>query len=204
MPVVPKKLSARIEALRLAKAQPWLNHLHFDDHGDCSLDIGFYSGPVLGSLAQVVIQSVRSPREIARFSALDLTAGYAGIEYRLPFLDQRLLHFMLYVPRRLIAWRGINRLIQRESLRNILPEAIRLRFGKCHFEGLVLRGLEKERQYIEELLRGSLSDRLGFLDSKLLRDAFQVYWRHPTREYWELLRPLYLEAWFREGTTHFS
>lgn len=200
VPAVPDELSVKLETLRLsvAKTRPWLGrvHLGFDQDG-WLLKNGFYGPSSLSSSARVAIRNVRYPREIARLSALDVTAAYAGVQYRCPFWDRRLVNFLLHTPRHLTSWRGVNRVIQRKSMSGILPEAVRQRHCKGVFDELVHKGLMRERQCIEQLLNKSWAERLGLLRSMPLRDAFERYWHNQDRNYQELLRPLYLEAWLR-------
>lgn len=202
MTAFPTELRVRMEALHLwlTGRRPWLGSLCVSsDHRGYLLEQGFYGLSDLSSSARVAILNARYPREIVRFAVLDVTAAYAHIQCRAPFWDLRLVNFLLHIPRHLTAWRGENRLIQRRSMHGILPEILRLRHSKGIFDELVHRGLRMERQRIGDLLNNSQAERMGFLRVAPLHCAFKRYWHSYNEDYRELLRPLYLEAWLRDG-----
>ncbi|MBC7233752.1 MAG: hypothetical protein H5T68_10995 [Chloroflexi bacterium] len=184
---------------RWRNLQPWIRCLNYAGTPVNFLpDIAFFNPPGLTPSAVLMHRNIREPRDIISYSALDVTAAYAGVELRYPFLDRRLVDFLLYIPHHLRAWRGMDRVIARESLKGMLPEIVRLRYGKAQFASLVHRGLQvEERRNIETLLDKSCAEALGFIDAECLRDAFETYWCNGNVEYGELLRPLYLEAWLR-------
>ena len=56
-----------------------------------------------------------------------------SIESRVPFLDYRLVEFTLGLPDEYKLSRGVTKIVQREGLRGILPEAVRMRMDKLGF-----------------------------------------------------------------------
>lgn len=199
-PLIPTYIIQWLEVLQLWMngRKPWFRGLTVKPDSRCfsSRDI-FHESNALTTSAKILVRSMRAPREIARLSALDLTATSVGVELRFPFWDRRLIELLVGVPQNLIVWRGVDRVILRESLRDILPEVLRGRRSKSHFEQLVVRGLVRERQRIEQLLAASLAERMEFLRVRPLQDAFQRYWQHGIGDYQHLLRPLYVESWLR-------
>lgn len=104
--------------------------------------------------------------------ALDWTTAYGadwGIEFRYPFLDSRLVNFMLSIPfeHRLVG--ACSRRLHREALRPILPAAIADRTSKPGFTRAVIEWGRRSRPAIEQVLQGAewLSDR--FVDRGAVR-----------------------------------
>ncbi|WP_043702500.1 asparagine synthase (glutamine-hydrolyzing) [Tepidimonas taiwanensis] len=56
-----------------------------------------------------------------------------SIEARVPFLDHRLVEFVLGLPDQFKIHRGVTKRVLREGLRGVLPEAIRMRMSKLGF-----------------------------------------------------------------------
>jgi asparagine synthase (glutamine-hydrolysing) len=136
----------------------------------------------------------------ARLLTLDITAEFLGIEWRLPFLDRRLIDFLLALPAHLRFRNGLIKLVLREALQGILPEEVRHRTRLSHFLELEDRGLrDRERQRVEALLQDSrvLQQRLANRDH--LRAAWESYWRReePVSHRRRLIGFLCVEAWLR-------
>nr|MBC7244660.1 hypothetical protein [Chloroflexota bacterium] len=200
-PMLSQRLRSVMEDLYInfVRARPWLKspHFHYGRDGG-SLESAFFRPPGLGASAQVIHENLRYPRESARQNAMDLTVAYAGAEQRYPFFDQRLVDLLLRVPQHLIAWRGIDRVIVRESLATTMPEVVRQRRHKSHFEGLVQRGLSRERQRIEELICDPWAEVLGFIHAAPLRAIIESRWQERMELQGDILRLLYLESWLRD------
>jgi asparagine synthase (glutamine-hydrolysing) len=95
----------------------------------------------------------------------DAMAAAFGMEFRYPFLDRRLIEYVLRLPPRRAEWFA-GKLLLREALRGILPEAVRTRLDKTGFEALVERGLDRENETIRGWLADSELVRLGAIDRK--------------------------------------
>jgi asparagine synthase (glutamine-hydrolysing) len=162
-----------------------------------SLEPAFIDPPRLKPSAQIIHHCVRAPFSLARYSMLDLTMAFARAEWRLPFLDQRLVGFMLHAPHHLIAWRGVRRVILRESMHGTLPEKVRTRADKCHFEQLIRRGLGQERGRAEALLTNSRAAAPGFLDTKTVQRIIQEYLDSQNTSAGQISKALCLEGWLR-------
>jgi asparagine synthetase B (glutamine-hydrolysing) len=163
----------------------------------CPADSAFYTPPHLDLLSQLVYSHTRRVYDLVRLSALDVMSAYTNIELRHPFLDRRLVDFLLHIPQHLRSWQGLDRVMLRRSMTDILPDAIRRRGKTIHFSGLVERGLMKERSRIEGLLQHSQLDKLGLLDSQLLHRNLLDFWSGETLSYRHFFQPLYLESWLQ-------
>ncbi len=151
-----------------------------------------------GVLGRVAYQLFRGAFDSARFQALDLLAAHAGVEWRAPFLDRRVVEFMLQVPDRLFARRGENRLLLRKSMLGRLPELVRRRPDKSYLAELHHRGFrERERAELESLLKEPLVGRLPYVEVSQLRRHIESYWRREFDDHSYFQRPLALEVWLR-------
>jgi asparagine synthase (glutamine-hydrolysing) len=199
-PMIRGRPEAWARRLRANKhpSQPWLNDEHrLSSDCACNLDAAYAKPRHLAPAAQVIHQTARSSYNVTRYSALDVTMAYAGVEWRLPYLDRRLVEFMLHLPHRLVAWRGTSRVILCESMRGTLPETVRVRTSKSDAAGLYQRGLVEEHRRIDALLEGSRAEALGFFSAKVLRQAIDKCRQDHTRFASQLKNALCLEAWLR-------
>lgn len=141
-------------------------------------------------------RSIERPFDLARHGMMDVTAAWAGVEWRQPFLDRRLVDLMMHVPPRLRSWRGEDRRILRLSMRGKMPERIRRRRTKIHTNDVLQRRLRQEqRPAVERLLDKPLARRLDFVAGSTGR-AFEDYWQGNGNPF-GLLYFLYLESWLR-------
>ncbi len=127
---------------------------------------------------------------------LDRLMRLFGLEVRQPFLDVRLLQFILRLPPDGTYSDGTRRKILRESLRDILPPLIRDRNDKASFLPLVDYGLrERRRSFVEALLDDSELARRGYVVpdpwQRVIKDylrggggLYSVYWSGLVLEMW--------------------
>ncbi|MGQ9493247.1 MAG: asparagine synthase-related protein [Anaerolineae bacterium] len=201
LPLLPRRILSVIEDfyINFDRTRSWLKGWHFNYGRDvCPLERAFFRPPNLRPSAQTINENVRCARESARLSTLDLSAAYVGVEHRYPFFDRRLIDLLLYVPHRLIAWRGVDRVIVRESLAVIIPEVVRRRRDKCHFEELVYRGFSRERQRLEKLLHASRTAMLKFICLESLRGVFENDWQEQMDLQGDVIRLLCFEVWLQD------
>ena len=113
----------------------------------------------------------------AKLAALRIAGDHAGVEVRLPFLDRRVIDFLLAVPARVRFRDGWIKWILRESMRGILPEEVRRRTSLAHFSELQHRGLrDRAKDRVLGLLAGSRVVRSGLASGNELRAAWEAYW----------------------------
>jgi hypothetical protein len=78
----------------------------------------------------------------------------------------------------------------------ILPEKVRQRATKVHFNHLVQRGLDGEEKVRLQAMLGDLqAARCGLVDAGALQAAFAAYWSGEFLNYRRILWPLALETW---------
>jgi len=103
----------------------------------------------------------------------DRSGASFGIEVRHPFLDRRLVEYLLALPGEQLFRLGRSKNLLRRAMSGILPERIRLREGKTVFlPFLDFLLLERSAGEIMELLREPRTAELGILDGKALRSAY--------------------------------
>jgi asparagine synthase (glutamine-hydrolysing) len=91
-----------------------------------------------------------------------------SVEARLPFLDHRLVEFVFSIPLNLLIKKGWTKHVLRESMKNKIPEYIRMRKGKLAFSVPQKKWIVKSKKFFSESLQNDF--RSGrFLDkSKIL------------------------------------
>ncbi|HZU22581.1 MAG TPA: asparagine synthase-related protein [Terriglobales bacterium] len=139
----------------------------------------------------------------ARYEAEYKIASWYGFVPARPFLDRDLLEFVMSVPGEVLNRNGLPRALFRESMRGILPEAIRNRTSKAAFGSVLGRGVLTDAEKALQLLRNGMAVELGYLDrAGIEREAgyLMPQWRAG-----QLLEPMVrmanvvgLELWLRE------
>jgi asparagine synthase (glutamine-hydrolysing) len=103
----------------------------------------------------------------------DRNSASFGIEVRHPFLDRRLVEYVLALPGEQLFRLGSSKSLLRRAMRGILPERIRQRMDKTRFTSFIdFVLLERSAGEIMELLREPRSANLGILDGDALRSAY--------------------------------
>ncbi len=130
----------------------------------------------------------------------DQHAAAFGIEVRHPFLDRRLIEFLVSIPPAQIYKVDLSKRLLRHAMAGLLPEAVRLRRAKTHlntFLDFSLGGGRRDR--IERLLASPLATDLGILDRKHLLAAYKRSQDGGSVAFdLHLWNPIALEVWLRE------
>ena len=98
----------------------------------------------------------------------------AGVEYRFPYLDRRVMDLVSRLPNRLFVGDGLNKRILRLAMQGIVPNRVRRRMNFAEGGALIDYGFRvKERSSVDQLL-DTMPNTLGsFMDT----DAFVTEWR---------------------------
>jgi asparagine synthase (glutamine-hydrolysing) len=135
-PLIPGKLKAWYRELRPRKPawEAWIHHRLASQTGLLQLDKASHRSPKL-----------RLPGQQARYSAMfqsGFPEGFTayqdlarrnGMQYTFPFLDRRLVEFVVGLPSEQIALPDSSRRVLREAMSGVLPEAVRQRVDKTLF-----------------------------------------------------------------------
>jgi asparagine synthase (glutamine-hydrolysing) len=135
-------------------------------------------------------------RELATVAEWVLRGEFEeGMDVRYPFLSRPLVEFALRLPVAMKARPRARKWILRESMRGVLPEAIRTRQGKGGIGARILWSLNQEADTIQALLRQPLLADLGLIDVSHLRAAVDEA-RHGAKHHLVMLMSaLSLETW---------
>ena len=130
----------------------------------------------------------------------DRNSMWFSLESRVPFLDYRLVEKTLALPAGQIINRGQTKYILRQSMKGILPEAVRTRTDKIGFltpEDSWFRTPVFE-QYVKDLVRSESFRERGFFDTKKVEARYSAHLsgrENLSKEIWKWIN---LELWFRQ------
>lgn len=116
----------------------------------------------------------------AAFEAMDKVSAAFGIECRHPFFDKRLVEFCLALPRDQKIKDGWTRLVLRNAMSGILPEAIQWRPGKSNLGHNFARSLLSNQALIDVILSEKNPCFEQYWDIETLKRTAQRYFIQPT------------------------
>jgi asparagine synthase (glutamine-hydrolysing) len=123
-----------------------------------------------------------------------------GIEARVPFLDHRLVEASLLLPDRLkIQGRHQRKIVLREAMRGIVPDAVLGRRDKVAFQPPEERWLRESEPVWRKLAARSQAEAAELLAEGALLEAIQAFGAHRlgSSVFWRVLN---LEMWLRGAT----
>ena len=196
-PLVPAGLRERLRRMRRDAGRPWVRPA---GPGSWRRRLPPPPGRTLAAslpaAGRWAASSIGRPFDLARYGAIDVTAAHAGVEWRLPFLDRRVVDLLLHAPRRLFSWRGEDRRVLRRAMAGRMPERLRLRRGKSHIQDVLDRRLRRaERETIAHMLDKPRAEAVDCVTSSIAA-AFETFWNGTGTAYGELSF-LALESWLR-------
>jgi asparagine synthase (glutamine-hydrolysing) len=118
-----------------------------------------------------------------------------SIESRLPFMDYRLVDFIMTLPEDYLIAEGKGKYIQREALGQILPEFIKTDAKKLGFPSPMKEFLEQNKLMLEETLLNKKTIDRGIFDGKKLKKFIHSDINFAKSRF--LFRALNVELWFR-------
>jgi asparagine synthetase B (glutamine-hydrolysing) len=155
--------------------------------------------PRFGCEAQERIYRSLGTGRTAAFTlpAVDALASAFDMEFRHPFLDRRLIEYVLGLPAdRAELFAG--KLLLREALPGLLPEPIRTRLDKTGFGPFLGYTFRRDGDILESLIRRSELALLGAVDRNSLARVFQHYRRRRSVAGEDAIASfLRAEMWFR-------
>lgn len=118
-----------------------------------SLKKGYYLNNFSGLHQRMQYDLTHTIQKVLKYE--DRNSMAFGIEARLPFLDYRLVEYVFSINENYKIRNGWTKYILRQSLKNILPEKIRLRKSKMGFPVPDLKWLQKNKKNIQKLFHSS-------------------------------------------------
>jgi asparagine synthase (glutamine-hydrolysing) len=100
-------------------------------------------------------------------------AAPLGIVAAHPFRDLRVFSYGLGIRTRVWPEPGVQKPILAEAIRDVLPESIRRRRRKSHYNSVYYAGLSRNRASLENLIRQSPAEELGLFDRACLLNCLQ-------------------------------
>lgn len=131
-----------------------------------AMDAAYFRRQCPDPLARALLRGLREHTNCTMTQADEMLL--AGIETREPFLDRRLVEFMLAVPPEFQVRPDQPRLLQRVAMKGVLPEGIRQRQDKGGASSTVYRGIAEHRNELKELVRRAPDLVAPYLDSERL------------------------------------
>ncbi|MBM4241894.1 MAG: hypothetical protein FJ150_09590 [Euryarchaeota archaeon] len=200
-PLIPESVKYMLWIFRHGnnRTLPWLKGQYTPPNpNNCNIKKFFMKPTGISHYGLVAYQMLRFPWFVAHFDMFGLMNASAGVELRLPYLDRRMIEFLISIPNHLRSWKGVDRVLLRESMKGILPELVRTRKDKPSATELYERGFYKENVRIKTLLQNSYLEKLGFVDSKKLNQELKLLeeGKHDNIKYLSWF--ITLETWLRE------
>ena len=127
---------------------------------------------------------------------LDMLAEENNITLRLPYLDEKLIRFMMSVPVSQHIYKGWGRVLQRRAMRGILPEKIRRRWTKAVADEMLTRYLSREN--LLGLADNSRLVAYGWVDKHKLTEAINAFHNGKTYLLLDLMRFDEIERWLQQ------
>lgn len=135
-----------------------------------------YEGPFSTALESHVSAYLKTHSLPALLHHEDRNSMAFSIEARLPFLDTRLVDFLIRLPARYKLKEGRTKVILREAMAGILPEAVRRRTDKMGFATPQDQWLRNRlRPDLEALFSTKAFEQRGYWDPRRLKIAYRQY-----------------------------
>jgi asparagine synthase (glutamine-hydrolysing) len=147
---------------------------------------------------QVAYEDTLGPYFLLKLELVEREAAHAGREVWYPFLDSRLVEFVLSIPWHERCHAGERKWLLRQAMHGLLPDVIRLRKGKADWSGAVDRALEIVcRRSLPEPLanRSGVADR--YLDMRGARRLVEQYLGGRRDLRWEVWNCVTLDHWLK-------
>jgi asparagine synthase (glutamine-hydrolysing) len=152
--------------------------------------------------ARSLYEEARSNHHVRCMEWDNKVAAMHGLEMAFPFLDRDLLSFLISIPGEMQTWKGIPKVLLREAMRGILPDAIARRNWKANFGHLVNEGVERDYPQLVHCLQSEeMAVKLGYIRGDVMRNELtrvKERVRGPGCEVsWGLSDVLGLELWLQ-------
>jgi asparagine synthase (glutamine-hydrolysing) len=152
---------------------PWIkrdfaNTYHLWDKSQATLQ-QMYQYPVADSVNQLNLATASG-----NWASWYL-ASSANMQISKPFLDPRLISYCLSLPLALREVPNTPKPLLQAAMKGILPDEIRTRRNKCHFNEVYWKGLRQNLAYLEDMVAQSSFQSLYIFDHSQLLTALQQH-----------------------------
>jgi asparagine synthase (glutamine-hydrolysing) len=197
-----RTLHRELHLWALATRQPYVRVLWRNAiRNECAHDIGV--PPWLTRRFADRIRSLEKPRDLTLFATavaqVEMEGRHEppGIEVTYPYLDRRLVAFLVGIPYEQRVKPGEPRSLMRRALRGILPEAVRLRRCKGNPTAFIARGLTRARAEILALLTDARIVERGLVKPREFREAVERAMHTGETHSASVMLLLRVELWLR-------
>lgn len=129
---------------------------------------GLYTGAKASSVKELSYSQLTASNLQMLLHYEDRDSMAHSVESRLPFLDYRLVEFVLGLPDEYKLSRGITKRVLRESMHGMLPEKIRLRMDKIGFATPEEVWARNNKESFRNAIHQSIESSLGIIKSSCL------------------------------------
>jgi asparagine synthase (glutamine-hydrolysing) len=120
-------------------------------------------------------------------------------ETRYPYLDRRLVEFLMSIPTDQLLRPGESRSLMRRALAHLLPPEILRRRTKASTGRCAIITLNKHWQMLEAMFAPSLSSHLGYISDATFQAALQTVRNGQIHQLSFVIKTLSLEFWLRQA-----
>ncbi|OPX58247.1 MAG: asparagine synthetase B [Methanobacterium sp. PtaB.Bin024] len=199
LPLIPYNLLYKVQMIWNWRKVPWLNQNYMPSHPNpCNLKKGFINPKGLDNYGLVACQMLKNPWLVASYDFYGLMNAYTELELRQPYLDRRMVEFLIRIPSHLRSFKGVDRILLRNYMKEKLPEAVRTRKDKGSVWRLYSGGFQKEKKHIKNLLRNSQLEKMDLVNSKELKQEFGLLLNGKYDNIKYLSWYITLETWLRD------
>lgn len=111
------------------------------------------------------------------YGANELMASRYGLEVRYPFLDQNVIEFCFAVPVSLWFRHSYPKWLLRYATQDLLPDNVRWRLDKTVATEIFGKAMEKNMDYIRQVLAYKHPKLIGLYDSGILKNEFETHFQ---------------------------
>lgn len=157
-----------------------------------------WTPPRSGLLKHDMRQNIWSAPLPAWLHLEDRNSMAFSIESRTPFLDYRLVEFLVSIPYEMQFHKGMSKHILRDAMRGLLPEEVRCRTDKRGFQSAGEHWFRSDlKGVVREILTSTSFKQRGYLDLEKVFDAFERHCRGEVNLRFGIWSWVCLELWFR-------
>lgn len=131
-------------------------------------------------------------------------AAHATVECRLPFMDRRLLELAVAIPAAQKLHDGIDRVVMRRAMQDLLPHEVQSRFLKQDISANIRRGLfELDRPVLDDVIVRCPATVAAYADIPALQTTYRRFRSRPmqagTADVFALFHATTLALWLRRA-----
>jgi len=142
-------------------------------------------------------ERVRHMLAAIRTTAAGIHPGFSQFEVRYPYLDRRLVEWLLAIPSFQIQRSGEIRSLMKRAFQNLLPPLIGKRVTKGSIDEAICRQLNVAWKDVEEVLQTGRLARQGYFEKTFMQDAAKSVAHGGSMTRVVFIRLLAIELWLR-------